>query len=365
MHDRTDPLESIQIRIARVLCIVFMMSVHVNPGPGQPSAITTGAFAMLGDVWINLFGRASVAALSFISGYLLIRTASAMTLSAYARRRFSSLIVPMLVWNLVFAAMLVVKVRVVGLASGNDLLDGSGGLLAALTGLTGPTANLSLFFLRDLFVAAVLVQALRGPILRFWRMALVLVAIVTLFDLAEPVIFRPSILLFVVAGAIWAGRAARLPARPDWRWILAEGLVVAGIVVLRASGLDATGPGREAVDVLRRVLLTGAVLALTAWLAATGAGLRIARLERRIFETYLLHVPLISTLWVGWTLLVGPAEAPSYVVFFLAAPFVALIAGQVFGGFADRLPAPVQRLIRGRAVPRDGGTGAAARLPPS
>lgn len=345
-----DPLESLQIRIARVICIVLMMSVHVNPGPGQPSAVTTGAYAWLGDIWIDILGRASVAALSFVSGYLLIRTAEGVTLPALARRRFATLIVPMLVWNLIFCAMLVAKVWLVGGVIGNDFVTGGAGLIAALTGLTGPTANLSLFFLRDLFVTALIVHLLRRPLIQFPIGGLAIAAVVALFDLAEPLVFRPAILFFVAAGAVWAGHAARLPTQIGPR-MLAAGLgVIAALALVQASGLDATGPGREAVDILRRVLLAGAVLTLAATLAGTAAGQRIAWLERRIFETYLLHVPLIGTLWVAWTVIVGPAEANSYVLFFLITPVVALVAGQIFGALADWLPAPLQRSLRGRAA---------------
>ena len=88
--------ESTQIRNSRVPCIFFMMSVHVNPGLHTASVISTGSFAGLGAIWVDLLGRASVAALSFISGYLLIRTASGRTLTTVARRRFQTLIIPML-----------------------------------------------------------------------------------------------------------------------------------------------------------------------------------------------------------------------------------------------------------------------------
>jgi hypothetical protein len=71
----------------------------------------------------------------------------------------------------------------------------------------------------------------------------------------------------------------------------------------------------------------------------------------------------LGAIWVAWTALAGPAEARSCLLFFLGAPLVALAAGQVLGSLADRLPAPVQRLLRGRAVPPvDGGTASPPRV---
>ena len=48
--------ESAQIRICRILCIFFMMSVHVYPGLSSPSVISTGDFAWIGSAW-GFLGR--------------------------------------------------------------------------------------------------------------------------------------------------------------------------------------------------------------------------------------------------------------------------------------------------------------------
>lgn len=348
MSRTTASLESVQICIARVICIFFMMSVHVNPGPGQSSAVTNGFFAPIGYVQIDLLGRASVAALSFISGYLIIRTNSQTPFFRFFRRRFSALIIPMLVWNLLFVSLLLIKVKIIGAESGNDFTSGDASVVAALTGLTGPTANLSLFFLRDLFIAGLILHALRRWILNFPVAALALAVVVTLLDIAEPVLFRPAILVFLLAGAIWAGRTARLPARPDWRWMVAAGAAFATIMLIKGTTINALELGREAINLLSRAMLTGLVLAVAAVLAATGAGRRIALLERHIFETYLMHVPFISTLWFAWSALIGSAETSSYLLFFLGAPLVALAAGQAIGRLIDLLPTSAQRLLRGR-----------------
>lgn len=349
--------ESTQIRICRILCIFFMMSVHVNPGLSNPSLVSTGSLALVGAVWGDFLGRASVAALSFISGYLLIRTASEKSLAVVARRRFQTLIVPMLTWNLIFCLLQVGKALLLHKPDESVLFQPGTDLVAALTGLTGPTANLSLFFLRDLFVSALLVQLLR-PALAAWPLAVVAAAaVVAVFDLAAPLVFRPSILFFVAAGAAWAMRGETLAGWLTPRAVaVAVAVILAGVagmaLLVRMVPADAgLAPVVALQDLLRRALLVVLVLGVSAALTGTRAGGRLVPLERRIFETYLLHVPLIGMLWVPWTRLVGGPQDPSYLLFFLLAPVVAIAGGFALGALCDRLPPPLQTLLRGKVRP--------------
>ena len=340
--------ESAQIGICRVLCIFFMMSVHVNLGFGQASLVSTGSLAWLGTLWGDFLGRASVATLSFISGYLLVRTAAEAPLDSVARRRFRTLIVPMLIWNLLFCLLRIGKAVALGRPEEILLLQPESDPLALLTGVTGPTTNLSLFFLRDLFVSAILVWLLRPLLAARPLPVLAALAVVTVLDLAEPLVFRPSILLFAATGAAYATRSETLAAGlTRWRAVAAALGLAAGLVLLSRLSHEA-GPMRELVDLLRRSLLVVLTLAASAALAETRAARLILPLEGRIFETYLLHVPLIGMLWLPWTALVGGPEAGSYVLFFLLAPVAALAAGIGLGQLCDRAPPALQTLLRGK-----------------
>ena len=342
-----------QIRICRVLCIFFMMSVHVNPGLGNASFVSFGQFHWIGSLWGEFLGRTSVAALSFVSGYLLVRTSATRPLGALARRRVQSVLVPMLTWNLIFLLLQVAKVAVLGHPEESALLRPDTDLLATLTGLTGPTANLSLFFLRDLFVSALIVHLLAPVLAERPVPMLCLIAAIAVFDLAEPVIFRPSILFFVAAGAAYAKRANSLAAMLGIRVAApAAALIVGGLVLVNVLPWERTGPVAELEDLLRRSLLVIGMLRLSALLTGTRAGNWLLPLERRIFETYLLHVPLFGVLWVVWTSFIGGQLEASYVLFFLFAPALAIAAGTAFGTLCDRAPAPLQKLLRGKSRQR-------------
>ena len=58
------------IRIARVVCILSMVSVHVWPGATRVLAADT-PFSGFFQVMIEYLGRGSVPLLSLVSGYLL------------------------------------------------------------------------------------------------------------------------------------------------------------------------------------------------------------------------------------------------------------------------------------------------------
>lgn len=340
-----------QICICRVICIFFMMSVHVSPGLRTASAVTVGDFALFGEIWGNLLGRASVATLSFISGYLLWRAQKSKSIGAVARGKFRTLVLPMLTWNLIFLVLLLGGAAVSGTSVPTDraAFGSFGDAFAAFTGLTGPTANESLFFLRDLFVASVIVRLALPWLLRAPVLLLVLLVVITLFDLIEPVVFRPSILFFVAAGVVAAQRVDTLAVLCRARVLVPAGVAAVAVLLgLRVVPVDLGAPGAEATNLVRRALLVMMVLPMSLALAATRFGLALVWLEMRIFETYLLHVPLLSALWVVWVSTVGGAERNSYVIFFVLAPFAALIAAQVFGAVVDRLPAWIQLALRGK-----------------
>ncbi|MBE0454234.1 MAG: hypothetical protein IBX58_11190, partial [Roseovarius sp.] len=162
------------------------MSVHVNPGWTQLSVISSGQFKFIGELWIVFFGRASVATLSFISGYLLIKTASVKTLRGFAFERFQTLIVPMLAWNMIFIILQMSKILIID-GSGKGIFEHQSynDILASFTGITGTTANQSLFFLRDIFVALIIVKSISAVLSKFPKIMLGIFFITAVFDLIE------------------------------------------------------------------------------------------------------------------------------------------------------------------------------------
>lgn len=343
-------IERRQINICRVLCIFFMMSVHVNPGLSADSVVTTGDYYLLGYLWGNVLGRASVAVLSFISGYLLWRSMRYTPLTTIAIKKAQTLILPMLFWNMAFVVLVIIKAYFLGAASGyTDIFNAQGlDLLGAFTGLTGPTANLSLFFLRDLFVSILLLRLI-APVIERWPLAILLLLTgATIFDALEPLVYRPAITLFAALGVVLAHNKLSLADLARLRFVS-----VSLVLMLSAFMLIEFLPMPVELDSnSKNILLRGALLVLllvvTAWLARSSFGHFLEFFEERIYETYLSHVLIIGVLWSVWTALVGNALGSSYIIFFLLAPAFAMAGGRLLGAFIDFLPGFLQMIIRGK-----------------
>jgi hypothetical protein len=321
-----------------------MMFVHVNPGLSNSSVVSTGKFSWLGEILANDLGRASVATLTFISGYLLVRTSITVSVSSVAKRRFRTLIIPMLAWNIIFSLMLLLKLFVFSLPDSKEVFHLEN-LLGSIFGLNGPTANLSLFFLRDLFISLVFIRISLPLLYKYPIFIATIVFIATVFDSLEPVVFRPSILLFALLGSVYALKGGVLAnlVKP-FHMIVTIPILTACILLLK----NMSGPLAELEDLMFRAILVLLTLLTCNIITRLSLAKWIESLEPRIFESYLLHVPLISTLWIVWSFLVGQPMDDSYIIFFLGMPFVAVVGGQILGALLDRSPPQVQSMLRGK-----------------
>lgn len=345
--------ESRLIETLRVFCIIAMMWVHVNPGIVSPSAVTTGDYALFGTVLGNTLGRVSVALLSFVSGYLIWHRARTLPLPRYVAIRFRSLLVPMLVWGALFILLAAMKAPLTGeMAHRIDRIDiDTQSLANAWAGITGPTANLSLFFLRDLFVGSLLLRAAL-PIVAHAPVAVAAAALLAAPDrVLEPLVFRAPILQFLVFGAVAARLGYSLTglARPMVALPIGYLLAFAGVLALSHPG-NPLLQGLQLPSLAIRAGVCFLLLAFTHRLMSAVRGLPLYRVGRHAYLAYLMHVPLFGFLWALWRALFGDASDPSYVLFFLLSPFVAFAAAVAFGLALDRAPEVLQIALRGRIV---------------
>lgn len=359
------PEEKSQIEILRVFCITAMMWVHISPGLSTPSVVSTGDYRLAGLILGDTLGRISVSLLSFISGYLLWKTAITQPFTALARRRFLSVLLPMLVWSAIFIILAETKQILTGDASHTlaRLALTPMSFLNGWAGLGGPTANLSLFFLRDLFVATLFLR-LGAPLIRRWPLTVAAaVTVLALMEWTAPVIFRPSILQFLTFGAVAArlGVTISTLSRPAVALPLGYCLSVAGFLSLIVLPEQSTVV-HQAAGMMRRLGI--GLLALTlarSFLRLTPAR-RLIGHGRHSYLAYLVHVPLAAILWVIWTGLVGGPGEASYLIFYLASPLVIFAIARQFARLIDGLPPTAQILLRGKVHGRT--RNAQVRLPP-
>ncbi len=346
------PQDSRQIEYLRVFCILAMMWVHVSPGIATPSIVSGGQFAVVGLFLGDTLGRVSVSLLSFVSGYLFWVRARSLPFLTVAWRRFESILLPCLVWSAIYLILAASKMTFTGtVASVFSRTDAAPmDALNAWAGITGPTANVSLFFIRDLFVSTLLLRIL-VPILDRSPYAVIAIALLmgVLGDRLQPLIFRDSILQFVLLGAGMARLGVSLTtlSRP----VIA--LVAGSLFILAGYGFAEGAAAHAAVYpylslLLRRVGTCLLVLSVSATLIDAFDGSAHPRLGRATFLAYLMHMPLIGILWVVWQHFVGTEMDASYLAFYLLAPVLALIAGYLLDSLLDAAPPTMQLALRGK-----------------
>lgn len=322
MTKTTTPLSretSDAIRIARVLCIMFMISVHFWPGAraileGDVPAWLHGFYMVV----VEYLGRGSVPLLSTVSGVLL-------TISA--RRRDVPLgllpgkarvfLVPMVVWSAVMVALAVVNAVLLGDAS--ELPQGAMGWVNAFFALTAPPANLPLAFLRDVFVATAIGLLAIGIHRRAPAAGVLLLVVAALVEgmTGGIVLLRPQILSFFVLGILmsWAGAANFVP-----RWWLVLGMLALDVLLQVFPQLAPGVAGEFAHSYLNRIAMMLLMWRVAVEVVRQGGTIHraIARLEPYVFTIFCTHVIMVSAVAV----LAGRAglrvEDPIYPLVFLA-----------------------------------------------
>ncbi|WP_395543662.1 acyltransferase family protein, partial [Neotabrizicola sp. sgz301269] len=232
------------IRVARVLCIIFMTTVHVWPGASEVMGADVGpvlhAFYL---VLIDYLGRGSVPLLSVVSGFLLTRSLGRKSSQEMIRSKAWALLVPMVIWSALVLVLVLARALILG--DGADMPHGVMGWINALFSVTAPPANIPVAFLRDVFVSAVIGIIVIG----IYRQMPVLAGILLLILIPAEVgtggllLLRPQILVFYTIGLVLGLQIGRMPEPPWGLILLVLGLDAALRHVFGLPGSGETGIG--------------------------------------------------------------------------------------------------------------------------
>ncbi|MGJ8585065.1 MAG: acyltransferase family protein [Marinosulfonomonas sp.] len=340
--------DSAAIRVTRVLCIFFMISVHI-PGAYGVSYVLQGDGAIFGDIWIRILGRASVAVLSLVSGFLLVGALEKCRPVQVLRDRFRVLIVPMIAWNLIL--LFLVFVATVANVQGGQALPAATPLAVvnAVTGFFGASFNSPLSFLRDLFVSSILILVFWQLIREHLTLALGVVLVLAIFDFTAPIVFRSTILLFMLAGCSLRVNQIQLSALVRIKPLFLGVLCGSAVYLVSAhAGMD-VGPIAEIENIAKRVVLVFFMIALAVAIGQNRMAQAVAdRFAPVVFLAYLSHVILGKLIWIVMSALGVDVMGPSYLIFFFAAPALIFILCLPMRWFVDLLPAPIPVLVKGK-----------------
>ncbi len=354
------PVSNDRIRVLRPVLVLLIVTVHVPLALYRPdlSDVELSPGSYLSALISGCIAIAALPTLSVFSGYLAAAGSGRRGYPAYALRKFRRLIVPMIAWGLPMAIWIYTR-QSAGIAMRPDLelypfnLEG---WFRALTAYQKLPANAPLYFLRELFLAALL--------LPLWRLvarnitASVIVAAAIFYCAVAGIQFgffiRIDIYLYFFIGVFVAAHPG-LAIADDW--IRDHALSV--LLVFLAACLPVAFYGFSndpqhywlLINLLR---LTGplAFLALGAYLAAGRVGNLLARLAPASYTVFLGHVIVIRLVWWVWQELVGVSrhDAAWWTFFGLAVLLSAASLGLLWWGY-NRLRKRLCERLRKRLRP--------------
>lgn len=339
-------------RLARILCILLLVYAHAQPyQPETPETL----FSPMGliDSLRRLLGHTSVPLLSLISGYLLARTLSSRPYLDELSNKFSSLIVPLVLWNLIY---LTKEFLESGFTDAPTLSEWPNEVLA----ITAHPAMMPLYFLRDAFVSFLISPALLFLARRLPGTTAMVLLLNALFNLDGVLFLNSTIPLFCFAGYVLVVHKLPIPTRPmPLKPVGAAGLImvvlsVAPIYLPAASGIDdPQSLLHGAHDIALRVAGCVVFWFVSARLLDSRVGNALMPYEPIAFFIFCAHGMAAGLWWMGVEGLGQANAAPVFLSYFLLSPLLALaLCVMAVGSIRWMAPGSLAILMGGRAPSR-------------
>jgi hypothetical protein len=337
------------IRVARIFCILLLVYVHVPPHlAGVPSTL----FSPAGVIYYLrlLLGHTSVPLLSLISGYLLTKTLSDRPYAAELRNKFFSLIVPLVLWNLIY---LLKEYLESGFTAIPPLHDWPNAVLA----ITSYPAMTTLYFLRDAFVCFLISPVFIYLARKIPGTAAMALLLNVLFNVDGPLFIKSAIPLFYFAGCVLQIHKMPVPTQAMRRWPV----VVAGLTMLLLPAAQIYAPPAwdvsipdtvlfSVVDIPLRVAGTVVFWVVACQLRNGRVGAFLFQFEPIAFFIFCAHTMIAGIWWMVISRLSNAAEPTVYLSYFVASPLLVLVTSVFVAWFAVTVaPKAMRYLLGGRA----------------
>lgn len=344
------PLSSAQlsriISFSRISLIVGLVFLHYERYPNSELSPFRGMdtenyqVATFINSFVLFFFFSVVPLLSMISGWLFFSFGPAeagQSLRSRIGRRFKSLYLPLVMWNLLYLAVLW---AVFAAAPQSELLrdinlnfNTAGPLdyMNAVFGITDHPVGFQFWFVRDLFLT-ILVSPLLWLMLVHAPWGVVALGLVWLSGFDLWIFFRTDVLFFFALGGLI--RMYKAPVEIGFQPALALLLAYAVLVALRTAAPYVVAGDPAWLDVATRSMRLVGVLAC--WgifqaVALTPLGGRIARYGGFAFFLHAAHFPLLAAVKIAlWHLV--PAETQGWMLLhYLVSVLVTVFIGVVLG----------------------------------
>lgn len=333
-----------RIAIARYIAIVAIVINHIEPYR-ELSELGNAPFELVVAFFVHGLGTSAVPLLTAISGWLLFSAGLDQKYTKLVANKTKTLLIPLLIWNIPLV-LLVYFLQKYELLSHPSLIrfypfDPITWLNGSFSLLTSPF-NYPLYFLRDLFVLALLAP-LFGFVLRRWPFAgLLAVMFITGYNLDGPLVLADRLIVTFYVG----GMAAVL--KWDLRYL--DKYAVPLLIALLAFCLF----------IVLADFNFGGVLAIIVpfWVWPLFSLIRSSRaadfLVKSSEKSFLIFVSHASLLFLFWKLYERFGASVPYEIFWVMSPIMAVwICHGVWRPFAIVTPG-LASLALGNRVAREG-----------
>lgn len=347
-----DSTTSLQIKYCRILCIFFMCMVHVPPGLDlidNPPLYLDAIETVIGDV----FGRASVAALSFISGFLIVYNFIANDWLTTIRKRFVALVVPMAFWNLAIIVVGLMILKVTGAST--SVVEKLEGLelyeivLFRIFTVDYGGATESLNFLRDIFMCVVLSPVIIWLAKRLSWLLIPALLIVDSFISFQPLVMRGMILVFFSFGVVYSLKFDSLSQVNKLKIPALIGSLIVIALEFAFKYTELSSSQLYFYEIFKRVSIGTLAILCAYFLANTVKSGFIHSVDRSTYFLFLAHNVFFLVCWGAWQLLFSQSIEFPYVFFYLSLTAVWFVIGFYLRTILNFFPRPIQQLVTGKA----------------
>jgi surface polysaccharide O-acyltransferase-like enzyme len=343
--------DSEAIKIARVLCILSMIYVHMPP---YYQLFTQSTVVYNDYLWIirDAIGRTSVPLLSVISGYFVAQMLAGQSWAAMVIKKVKTLIVPLVLWNLIY---LTVELII------NDphITFPLAGLPNNILALTAPSVAWPFYFLRDMFVCSLISPLFIWLGQKALWPSLAALIVVALTGIDGPVFINNMIPVFFFFGLmVFSGKLNRFISLREQKsyLVVAAGVIVAFSVVpivLAAMASQLAPLNGNSIRVLF-IRFAGSLVfwALALYLIKQRIGQWLIKVEPFIFFVFCLHQLIATMIWRFLFIRSGLDQSPLAVIaYFIAGPMIVLIITIPAVWVGTRIWPQIMRWLGGGRIP--------------
>lgn len=277
-----------RIAMLRFFMIFGVIVLH-TPNFVPLAEIGSGSFDFIKALFQNVVFRTTVPVLTCISGYLLFGNGLDLTPVKMFKKKFKTLVIPFLVFNLSLCLFAYTMQKTTGVVFSVDLSRFDATVWGnAAFGLHDGPLNYPLNFLRDL-VALVLIAPIMGMFLRHSPvMGLLLVVTIFFNNLDGEFVLRNGMaLMFYLGGMVALGKwnMLGLDAFAPFAFVLFVGICVA-MVVLRINNTTYLG-----------IVAPFLLWSMASRVVDTRIGKWMQSMSKYSFFIFIAHAPILFATW--------------------------------------------------------------------